>query len=89
MSRDITRLPVDKVPVTTQAMWDVVSVEYERAEILAKAARDDKTSNPQIIARREREARLWKGICNAIDFIISNKDDIDRVIAQRQRKNAA
>jgi hypothetical protein len=83
-----TQSATDKTPITTQAMWDATYEDYVHAEILAKAARNDPSATPQIIANRERAARKRLRIANAMDFLITNEADIAAVIAARKRREA-
>ena len=83
---DATNRAPDKTPITTQAMWERAYEDYTHADILARAAHDDKIAAPEIFTRRERERRIRMAIANAIDFLITNESDINAVIAARKKR---
>lgn len=84
---DLTRAS-DKTPITTQAMWERAYDDYVYADIMARAARDDPSSTPQIVRDRDRARRIRMAIANAIEFLITNESDIDAVIAGRKKRGA-
>lgn len=77
---------MSKIPDTTQAMWDMAYSDFEHAEILLKATIDAPDASPDIIKRREHAARTRKSICNAINFLITNREDINSFIESRKRR---
>ena len=54
----------------------------------SKTIRAMPDATTEAIANCERRIRLRQAICNAIDFLITNKDDIQAVIARRRHKDA-
>lgn len=80
--------PADKVPETTQKMWEAACADFEHAEILLKAARGDPSATPDIVARREQQVRTRKGICNAINFLITNASEINVVIESKKKRRS-
>jgi hypothetical protein len=83
---NVSNMPAERIPITTQAMCEVSAEDYEHDQIMLEIARSQPDAMPEIIARRERRLRLRLAICNAIDFLITNKADISAVIAERKRK---
>jgi hypothetical protein len=77
--------PARKVPITTQSMWEFAVEDYEHERTMLEDARGQPNVAPEIIAWRERRLRIRLAICNAIDFLISNRDDINTIFAKRKR----
>lgn len=75
-----------KIPETSQAMWELACIDFERAEILLNATREAPDATPDIIRRREHQSRTRKSICNAINFLITNRDDINAFIEARRKR---
>jgi hypothetical protein len=82
----VSFLTSSKVPPATQRMWEIAYADFERAEVLLLAARKDQASTPEYIAMREQEARTRRSMCKAINFLITNADDINAVIEKKKRK---
>jgi hypothetical protein len=76
--------PVDKMPVTSQHIWDLVLRDYEEAELRLEMVRRLDGATPEDITRFERSARIRKAVCNIVDFLITNKNDIKKVMAARK-----
>ena len=79
--------PAKKVPITTQRMWVIAVEDYDSEQARLAITRSMPGVTSEAIANCEHRLRLRLAICNAIDFLITNKDDIDRVIAARRGKN--
>jgi hypothetical protein len=79
--------PAAKIPTATQRMWEVAYSDFERAELLFLSAKKDPTSTPEYITMRERDAITRRSMCKAINFLITNADDINAVIAKKKSKN--
>jgi hypothetical protein len=77
--------PAGKVPITTQSMWELAVTDYDHERAMLEVARTQPDAAPDILAWRERRLRIRLAICNAIDFLISNRDDINTIIAKRKR----
>lgn len=80
-------LPASKVPPATQRMWEVAYSDMERAELLLMAARKDETATPEYISMREQEARTRRSICKAVNFLITNANDINEVIKKKSKNS--
>jgi hypothetical protein len=80
--------PARKTPITTQHMWEIACDDYTTEAIRLNAVRSDPSATPAQIASFERRLRIRHAICNAIDFLITNADDINAVIAARRGRAA-
>lgn len=80
--------PAKKAPITTHQMWMMVVEDLATEEARLSVTRQMSDVPNEAIAHGERRLRLRQAICNAVDFLITNKEDIDRVIAMRRGKNS-
>ncbi|WP_024516958.1 hypothetical protein [Bradyrhizobium sp. Tv2a-2] len=80
------RLPADKMPVTNQHIWDMALKDYDDAVLMRDAIKAQPDATPDDIARRERVVRQRLAFCNIVDFLITNKEDISKVMAARKGK---
>jgi hypothetical protein len=82
----VSSTPAKKVPFTTQHMWEVAVQDLELEEARGKLIRQMDGVTPERITDSERRIRVRQAICNAIDFLITNKDDVSAVIESNRRK---
>lgn len=76
--------PSDKVPDITQQMWNVACSDLDGAEIRFRMAQELQADRATIKSR-EYDVRVRRGICNGINFLITNRADINAVIAKKRR----
>ncbi|WP_166297204.1 hypothetical protein [Bradyrhizobium sp. 2S1] len=76
------------VPHTSQGLWEIAYNDFVYAETMLQATRTNPDATPADIARRESDVRARKAICNALNFLITNKEDVDAVIDAKTRKKA-
>lgn len=81
----VSNQPSSCVPEITQKMWEIACSDLEGAEIRLKAAHGF-GAPPETIARLERDIRIRKGICNGINFLITNRSDINTVISTKSSR---
>ena len=81
---DDRKPPADKMPVTNQHLWDLAAHDYENAVMGLRMLRTKSDAAPEELARRERDVRRRQAMCNVVDFLITNREDIERVIADRK-----
>jgi hypothetical protein len=78
----------EQVPVTSQDMWNAAYERYAAADIMLRFAKE--AGDPvHIIRAREKEVRIWKGVTNMVDFFITNRADVDKVIRSRKARERA
>lgn len=75
----------DKIPASTQEMWELAVADYEHETIMLDMLRHRSDATREVVKRRERNLLVRKAICNAINFLITNKDDVNKVISARKR----
>lgn len=78
--------PQKSSPITEQAMWEISYNDFVYAETMLQATRTNPDATPADIARRERDVRARKAICNALNFLITNKGDIDAIMDGKARR---
>lgn len=76
--------PSLQVPDITQQMWCVACSDLDGAEIRLRLAHDH-LADRATIKSREYDVRVRKGICNGINFLITNRADVNAVIAKKRR----
>lgn len=78
--------PANKIPAVTQRMWETACNDLNHAEIMLEMARQQPDATPEIIARWVDQTRIRKAICNGINFLITNRDDVNAVIERKKRQ---
>lgn len=78
--------PAKKVPLSTHHMWEVACQDLESEQCRTKVIRSMPEVTPEAIVDCERRLRLRQAICNALDFLITNEQDINAVIARRNKE---
>lgn len=76
---------VNKLPSVTQRMWEVAFEDLQHERGLLAIVRDNSSATAADVSGRENAVRVREGICNTIDFLISNKEDIEAVIKARNK----
>lgn len=72
--------------MTNQHLWDLAAFDYENAVMGLKMLQSKSDATPVELARRERDVRRRQAMCNVVDFLITNREDIERVIAERKAR---
>lgn len=75
-----------RIPISTHDMWVIACQDLESEQARTTAIKSMPGVTPATLAECERRIRLRHTICNAIDFLITNKDDIKAVIAAKGGK---
>lgn len=84
-----THEPKRKAPISHQVMWELALRDFEHERGRYELTKANPNAKPIDIASAEKRLRIRRAICNAIDFLITNSDDVNAVLAGKHRKVTA